>query len=769
MIIDAETKRKTLPFLSPLYEAISKGNLKRVKECIEKGNNPLEKDVNDETSLQYAVKFGKLDILKYLIDDVQCSPATKGWRGSTILHTAAETKQLSILTYLIEDCKQDPTATLDDYDSSPLSYACRGGDLTTVRYLVNIYKNFGMNVQDTEKPKKKSGDPYDVHTLRDDVQHEPLSCACFCGFVPVVKYLIEECDCDPLQPEGVKRRTPLEGAVLGGNVDVVKYLANNKHLNVSNDYKTNSSLVFFAVHSSDLKMVKYLVEFLDCDPNCKFDYLAPLHVAAILGNFNIFVYLINCSKCDPDVKALYGQKHIHYAAGFGHLNIVKYLVEQKGYDPSTPSETYCTPLYMAASRYRTNVADYLVSKRCDPLFYDHAGIRTPYIHGATMQNKRDTIGFFVKHLKCDPNITDEKGCTPLMLAAREGNLEIVKFLIEKMGCDTNIVDIYGNEVIHIAALQGHLPVLKYLINEKNIDKNSHSTKGTTPLSAAAAKGNLVIVKYLLEIGSAIEDGDFRTPMHYASQFDHLGTVKYLMDSYPSMYLCNTSISPLTYASEGGSLNVIKYFIEEKNHDPNTVDQNNGNTLMHCAAMNGHLDVISYLKNIVPSQYLARNKWNGTPIHFAIEKGHIAPLKFFVAEFEWDADSLEGPNGFMPIHYAVRFGHLSIVKYLVDEVKCDPDKMNKFDLTPLCCAAFHGNLDIIKYLLERKVNPFLTKRTAIHVAASKNHIEIVKCLLAYYPRLVVATNHIGRTPLHTALSSGSTITALYLIVKTFYFA
>lgn len=221
MIIEAEMKQKTLPFLSPLHEAVSKGNLERVKECIKQDNNPLEKDINDETSLHYAVRFGKQHILKYFIEDIQCNPATKGWRGSSILHTAAETKQLSILKYLIEDCKLDPTAILD---SSPLSYACRGGDLDTVCYLADIYKNYGMSVQDTENPKTYTENPYDVHTLQDDVQQEPLSCACFCGHVPIVKYLIEECDCDPLQPEGVKR-TPLEGAVLGGKLDVVELLA----------------------------------------------------------------------------------------------------------------------------------------------------------------------------------------------------------------------------------------------------------------------------------------------------------------------------------------------------------------------------------------------------------------------------------------------------------------------------------------------------------------------------------------------------------------
>lgn len=302
---------------------------------------------------------------------------------------------------------------------------------------------------------------------------------------------------------------------------------------------------------------------------------------------------MNCSKCDPDVKARYGQKHIHYAAGFGHLNIVKYLVNEKGYDPSTPSETYCTPLYMAAGRHHMNVTEYLVSKQCDMLFYDNAGMQTTYIHRAVLEDQCDTVRFFVKELKCDPNIAEKCGHTPLMDAAKAGNLEMVKFLIEVMGCDP-LTDT-NRLLLHVAVEAGHLCVVKYLLEEKNCDKNIVDNNGMEVMHKAAFHGHLLVLKYLIDEQKV--DKNSKT--------------------------CKKGLlTALSLAAMKGHLDIVKYFIEEKNYNPNTIDKNNGNTLMHCAALHGHLKVISYLKNIVPNQHLARNKWNGTPIHMAIQNGHI---------------------------------------------------------------------------------------------------------------------------------------------------
>lgn len=140
-----ETKRTTLSFLSPLYKATSKGDLQEVQKLIEEGANPLDEDENNDTVLHYA---GKLDILKYLIEDVGCNPATEGWLGSTTLHSAAAAKQLPIVKYLIEQCQLDPSVLDDENYRSPLVYACRSGDLNIVRYLIECMRENTMTLDD---------------------------------------------------------------------------------------------------------------------------------------------------------------------------------------------------------------------------------------------------------------------------------------------------------------------------------------------------------------------------------------------------------------------------------------------------------------------------------------------------------------------------------------------------------------------------------------------------------------------------------------------
>lgn len=149
MMISAERKRKPLPFINPLRLAISVGNLSKVKQLIEDGKNPLDRDINNETSLHIAALLGQLHILKYLIEDIGCNPATEGWQGSTTLHIAAQAKHLVIVQYLVERCQLDPATALDSINRSPLVYACHGGGLDVVRYLIRyMHDNMHMNLED---------------------------------------------------------------------------------------------------------------------------------------------------------------------------------------------------------------------------------------------------------------------------------------------------------------------------------------------------------------------------------------------------------------------------------------------------------------------------------------------------------------------------------------------------------------------------------------------------------------------------------------------
>ena len=61
-----------------LHRASAGGDLKKVKELIEKGQfDPLQKESRfGANALHYAAQFGQLGVLRYFIEEVGCNPAS---------------------------------------------------------------------------------------------------------------------------------------------------------------------------------------------------------------------------------------------------------------------------------------------------------------------------------------------------------------------------------------------------------------------------------------------------------------------------------------------------------------------------------------------------------------------------------------------------------------------------------------------------------------------------------------------------------------------
>ena len=203
-----ETKKKPLPHHSytPLHGAILEGSLEKVKRLIEEGENPYDQDINQDTILHYAAESGKVDLLKYLIEDAMCLPAAaKGWHGSTVLHSAAAAGQLETVKYLVNDCQLDPSTLVDNDSCSPLVYACRSGDIEMSRFLIEHMKEtmsisdiFDVVLLKDETKNVHHNNILDVNAFRSD----PLTSACYSGNLSLVKYLVEECNCDPFLSRG---------------------------------------------------------------------------------------------------------------------------------------------------------------------------------------------------------------------------------------------------------------------------------------------------------------------------------------------------------------------------------------------------------------------------------------------------------------------------------------------------------------------------------------------------------------------------------------
>ncbi|MGB7065806.1 MAG: ankyrin repeat domain-containing protein, partial [Syntrophobacteria bacterium] len=128
-----------------------------------------------------------------------------------------------------------------------------------------------------------------------------------------------------------------------------------------------------------------------------------------------------------------------------------------------------------------------------------------------------TVEYFLQ-ARMDPNVTDEKGNTALIVAAKDGQLEIVEMLLDK-GADIEGRDAkFGGTPLIWAAIRGQTETVKLLLG-KGADINGVEEKnGMSATILAAIKGNNKIIGILLESGADVNGGDKdgRTPLMWAA-------------------------------------------------------------------------------------------------------------------------------------------------------------------------------------------------------------------------------------------------------------
>jgi beta-lactamase regulating signal transducer with metallopeptidase domain len=126
--------------------------------------------------------------------------------------------------------------------------------------------------------------------------------------------------------------------------------------------------------------------------------------------------------------------------------------------------------------------------------------------------------------------------TPLILAVRRGNLELVKKLLEE-GADINLSSPGdGNPLIN-ACLYGKEQIALFLI-DKGADVNALVEGDETPLINACRNGNLRIVQYLFTHGAKVDLAvlaneetrpELRSPLNQAIQYKHPAIEVYLRE------------------------------------------------------------------------------------------------------------------------------------------------------------------------------------------------------------------------------------------------
>ncbi|XP_071682840.1 uncharacterized protein [Lolium perenne] len=159
---------------------------------------------------------------------------------------------------------------------------------------------------------------------------------------------------------------------------------------------------------------------------------------------------------------------------------------------------------------------------------------------------------------------------------------------------------------------------------------------------------------------------------------------------------------------------------------------------------------------------AKDAKGNTVLHCAAFGGCLESCRFLVEECGIDVNAVSKTGG-TPMSYAAKEGNVQVMRYLLDRGG-NPAMPDKRGSTPLHGAALGGHCEAVRLLLSKgvPVDPVDHRGAPLHLAASKDHVEVVKVLLEHAADINKVVNHIV-SPLNIALC-GKSLKCIKLLIE-----
>ncbi|XP_067928929.1 serine/threonine-protein phosphatase 6 regulatory ankyrin repeat subunit B-like [Watersipora subatra] len=792
-----------------LFYAAEAGSLGTCKELLlEAAENQVTAKLptTGDTILHLAAQKKDSELAK-LACERGASVNAQNHKGFTPLHISAEEGDENMIRYLYFSVKADPNIC-DKQQRSVLHAAAERGHTTIVDLLVDKIK---------ADPLTRSKDGSTLIHAASSSGHAETAIALLRKGVPLMMPNKNGAIC-------------LHMAAQHGHVSVVKSLL-AKGAAVDAKTKDQYTALHIAVEACQPLVIQTLLGYgAQVELKGGKTKETPLHIAArITGAEQCVDMLIKCGADVNNYKEN-GETALHIAARYGHLKVVQSLLLENS-DPTSPSKTGETPVHISVrychwevcnellqfvtnkeSKFDTTI---LVNQACNEgetavhlaaeilksqihhdfedtdlmkLLLEYGGdtnipnklTMETAVHYCARAGNADIMLEIVK--RTDPskiqiavNKQSKNGWSPLLVASKEGHLEIVKILLQTHA-RVDVFDEHGKAALHLAAESGHTSVADTLLEHKAF-VNVKSKIGLTPLHLASRSGFNGLVKLLIETHGATVDAlslAKKTSLHMAAEVGQ-------------MVVCNTLLklgadpnatdeggqTPLHLAAENDHSDVIKLFLKHK-PDLVTMANTKGMTYAHIAASKGSVGVIRELMRFNRTVICtAKNSTNAsTSLHLAAEGGHDDVVQVLLSA---GADPLqENLDGMTPLHLAAKHGHVEVVETLKNHLSLTTSS-SKNGFTALHVAAHFGQTNTVRELLtslSAAVESVMVKEgtehglTPLHLAAQSGHEGLVRVLLnSPGVKVDAATSIHGSIPLHLAAQNGHTSVASLLLSKS----
>ncbi|CAE1151750.1 Protein fem-1 homolog B,Protein fem-1 homolog A,Protein fem-1 homolog CG6966,Protein fem-1 homolog C,Protein fem-1 homolog A-B,Protein fem-1 homolog A-A [Acanthosepion pharaonis] len=225
--------------------------------------------------------------------------------------------------------------------------------------------------------------------------------------------------------------------------------------------------------------------------------------------------------------------------------------------------------------------------------------------------------------RCKLVATKTNGATPLIVACRNGHLDIVKYLSDE--CNASMEQV-GSVIF-----------------------DGETIEGAPPLWCAAAAGHLEIVQYLIEKGAGVNQTTF------------------------------TNSTPLRAACFDGHSEIVKYLIANKADIE--IANRHGHTCLMISCYKGHKDIAEYLLKLGADVNRKSLKGN-TALHDCAESGSLEIMKMLL---KYSALMEKDAYGMTPLLAAAVAGYTKMVEYLINQPDCV--RSEKIDALELLGATY----------------------------------------------------------------------------------